>query len=668
MRAGEAEGAFRGLAARVASAVATLGPALTPTEAEVLLRRLVANPFDEEALSTAHRATVTDPAGRAMLLERIAAATRDNQVACHWLSQAEAIWSGTLRNKRNAARALTLALHRDPVRPSVVQRLIHLSRGDRDAIPLQAMIEERVRALLATGRCSLAVRVELAALYAAGGGEGCADTYEKFCRVLDPSPDAAALEWAVEQLRTEGDPVALRDVLVLAAGAATRTREQRKESLRELAVLSRYDLRDRDGAIRAWKGLLSLDRSDREARETLAGLLEEARQWDDLCLLLERAAASEPDVQKKVALQRRAAALHEGERNDLAAAADALAFVANVTPAPDAIRAAAAMFERAKEPVRAARIIADNVTGVEEPTERAALLARLGELREELSEPTSAAEAYAGAAELLGMALLWEAAERCFVAAEAWEGAARTLVARACGGGAPTERAGHFARAAEYFLKAGDEKNSRVHLELALDLDPPHGDWIRRLADSYAASQEWKELVDLVERCAGSVAEPATRVALRITAANVCMALLDDRTRSLAIWRRVLDDGDVQDALDPLIEDALARGDRDEIQSLIDRLAAVASQGAERSANAWRGKLETRVAPEAVAAAEDAENTEGDFFDVTDVAEVVDEAATKTAANEGAVAAPVPIDADATTKTDAETAGVADQIFASVDG
>jgi hypothetical protein len=639
----------------------TFGHALTPTEAEGLLRRLVANPFDEDALSTAHRATMTDPAGRAMLLERIAAATRDSDVACHWLSQAEAIWSDTLRNKRNAARALTAAIHRDPVRPLVVQRLMELSRGERDAIPLQAMIEERVRALLSTGRCTLAVRVELAALYAAGGGEGCAETYEKFCRVLDPSPDAAALDWAVEQLRAEGDPIALRDVLELAAKAATRTREQRRESLRELACLSRYDLRDTDGTIRAWKGLLSLERSDREARDSLAALLEEARQWDDLCLLLERTAASEPDVEKKLALQRRAAALHENERQDPPAAAEALAFIANVTPTADAIRAASDMFERAKEAARAAQIIADNVTSVGEPTERAPLLERLGALREALSEPVGAGEAYAGAAELLGMALLWEAAERCFVAGEAWEGAARTLAARACGGGAPTERAHHFARAAEYFDKAGDEKKSRLHLELAVDLDPSHGEWIRRLADTYAASQEWKELVDLVERTAGSVAEASMRVALRITAANVCLALLDDRSRSLAIWRRVLDDGDVQDALDPLIEDALARGDREESSSLIDRLAAVASQVAERSANVWRGKLETRVAPEPEP--EPAPEPEADFFDVTDVADVVDEPP----AELGAIAV-APVDADATAKTDAESDGIADQIFAAVDG
>jgi tetratricopeptide (TPR) repeat protein len=603
MRAGEPGGQSRARTTSGAAAVARSGPPLNPAEAEAVLRRLVANPFDEEALAAAYRAGGSDPAGLAMLLERIAAATRDGKVACHWLSEAEAIWSNTLRNRRNSARALSTALHRDPLQHTIVERLSSLPREERAAVGLDGIIEERVRTLISTGRSGLTARVELAALDAIGGGEGSAETYEKFCRVLDASPDPATLDWALDRLRSEGEPSALRDVLLLAAKTTVRTAEQRKESLQELARISGEDLRDTDGAIRAWKMLLWLDRSDREARQALATLLEEARRWDDLCVLLERAAACETDLEKKLALQHKAAALHEHERHDLGAAAEALAFVANVTPTADAISAAASLFDKANEPARAAQIIADNIACVEEPTERAPLLERLGEVREALSDPVGAAEAYEGAAELLGLALLWEAAERCFVAGEAWEGAARIRITRAHGGGAPTERARHFARAAEYLDKVGDEERSRQHRELAVALDPSRGDCIRRLLDAYAASQDWEELVDLVERAASHVREAKGRVALRVTAANVCSALLGDRARGLALWRLVLDDGDVPDALEPLIEDALTRGNPEEARSLIERLGAVAAQGAERSANVWRGRLETRIVLEPSAAA-----------------------------------------------------------------
>jgi hypothetical protein len=628
-------------APRAPLAGASLGQAFTPAEAEELLRRLVADPYDQDALAAARRAGTKNPAALAKLLERVAAATRDGEIACHWLSHAEAIWSDTLGSPRNAARPIMAAIQRNPGERTAVQRLTLLSRGERDAAAVATMIEQRVTSLLLTaGRSSLAARVELAALYAVREGEGCAETYEKFCGVLGEVPEPAALEWAANLLRTERDPVALCDVLVIAASTNARTLEERKQSLRELAGIRRDDLGDKAGAIRAWKKLIALDRSDRQAREPLAALLEEARLWDDLCLLLERAAAAEVDVEKKIALQRRVATLHESERNDLAAAADALAFIANVAPTTEAILAAAAMFEKAEQPAQAAQVIANNVAALEEPAERAALLERLGQLRERLCDPVGAAEAYAGAAELVGSRSLWRAAERCFVARDAWEGAARTLVARAYGGGSPKERARHFARAAEYFDKVGDPEKSRLNLELAVDLDPSRGERTQRLADMYSASQDWRALVDLVESRGGEAVESATRVALRSQAAKVCRAPLEDRARSLAIWRRVLDDGDIQEALDPLIEDAVARGDREEAQALIERLVAIVSEGAQASAKAWREKLEPPRPDKDGDDGVDAASTEGE-------AKVAFEAEEPTAADETVEASTVAVDDDA---------------------
>lgn len=114
---------------------------------ETLVQRLVHNPHDQEAIDTAHQQGQSDPRSYALLLEKVGGATPDGAYACHWLTEAANVWSVTLGDAHRAARALMLAIDRDPTQPTPAERLADLYREKGDTKALVALLERRVRAL-----------------------------------------------------------------------------------------------------------------------------------------------------------------------------------------------------------------------------------------------------------------------------------------------------------------------------------------------------------------------------------------------------------------------------------------------------------------------------------------------------------------------------------------
>src|ERR1700730_15985368 len=101
---------------------------MDPTQVDSLVRRLVANPHDEDALSPAQQAGASDPKSYALLLERVGAETRDPAYASHWLSEAANVWSTTLGDAHRAARVLMMAIDKDPTQNVAAERLAPLYR------------------------------------------------------------------------------------------------------------------------------------------------------------------------------------------------------------------------------------------------------------------------------------------------------------------------------------------------------------------------------------------------------------------------------------------------------------------------------------------------------------------------------------------------------------
>jgi hypothetical protein len=417
-----------------------------------------------------------------------------------------------------------------------------------------------------------------------------AEAYTQYREVLEGDPaHPEALSWTEDYLRTKRDYAPLRDVLLAATRAPGESVEARKERLREVAGLCEGNLRDVDGAINAWKQLLAIDRIDDGARQSLTRLLEKTQRWDNLANLLEQEATTEGDLEKKIALEKKLATLQEQKRRDFAAAAESWGRIANLTPEDDrAVATASKMFEKAGAMDRAAQVITENAASISDPLSRGALLERLGELREQINDPAAAGEAYADAADARRNAKLWEAAERCFVAAERWDRAAQAAVQRAHMATDAKQQAQHFARGADFFGRSGDDDGVLQNLQRAADLDPTNDEYMRLLSDRYTSAQKWTELVELLVRRGDRLTDRTQRVSMRHQAANLYVTQLGDKEAAREMWLKVLEDGDDKKALEWLIDDAVEREDHTEATTLLRRLGNTAVDRAERAHIALR--------------------------------------------------------------------------------
>lgn len=419
------------------------------------------------------------------------------------------------------------------------------------------------------------------------------EAFAKYKEVLEVDPShPEALAWVEDYLRTKRDYSQLRDVLLASVRAVSQSPdalEARKERLREIAGLCEGNLRDVDGAISAWKQLLAIDRADESARQSLTRLLDKTQRWDELANLLEQEATTESDIERKIALEKKLATLHEQKRRDHAAAAEAWSRIARLAPDDDrAILTASKFFEKAGSPEMAAQVIADNVAGLDDPVARSALLERLGGMREQLNDPGAAGEAYAEAADAQQNVRLWDQAERCFTEAERWVEAANAATQRAALLGDAKQEAQLYARAADLLNRAGDDGGVLERLERASDLDPTRDEYANQLVDRYTSAERWDDLVQFLARRGSRLTDRTKRVALRREAATLCATRLGDKEAAREQWLRVLEDGDDREALEKLIDDAIEREDHTEATTLLRRLQHVAVDNADKARVALR--------------------------------------------------------------------------------
>ncbi len=402
---------------------------------------------------------------------------------------------------------------------------------------------------------------------------------------LDPA-NSEALAWVEDHLRQKRMYAELRDVLLAAARVPTQSLETRKAQLRDVAGLCESQLRDVDTAVQACRQIVQLDRGDEPAREQLRRLLERGQRWDELATLLEQEAMSAPDVEAKIALERKLATMHEQKRKDPGAAAEAWARIAALAPQDEAsIQTAVKLFEKADQLAQAAGVLADNVGAIEDKATRGGLLVKLGELRTKLDEHGAAADAYGEAAEALGKVELWEKAEAAYARAERWAEAASAVDQRAsaleAASADPKKLAALAAEAADYFARAGDPGSAVEKLQKATELDPTDEGLATKLADRLREEGRLDELVTHLLARAEKVGDRAVRVASRRRAAAIQKEMGDSAGQKDTLLL-VLADGEDEHALRSLAADAEHRADHQEHADFLRRLAAAVADPAEK--------------------------------------------------------------------------------------
>jgi len=138
---------------------------MDPRETEVLVQRLVQNPHDQDAITQAHHAGQSDPKAYALLLEKVGTATSDPAFACHWLTESANVWTTTLGDAHRAARALMIAIDRDPTQSTPAERLAELYREKGDTKALVALLERRAKALSVVAQHDVSLRSQVAAIH-----------------------------------------------------------------------------------------------------------------------------------------------------------------------------------------------------------------------------------------------------------------------------------------------------------------------------------------------------------------------------------------------------------------------------------------------------------------------------------------------------------------------
>ena len=793
---------------------------------ETLVQRLVQNPHDQETITFAHQAGQSDPKSYAMLLEKVGTATSEPAVACHWLTEAANVWSTTLGDAHRAARALMIAIDRDPTQATPAERLAELYREKGDTKALVALLERRAKALtllalqdpslrgqlailheelgqlwqnppleqpkkaienykraiefdaasqfsiyairelhkgagqwseavpyfaleqalvtdperqialyqdegdvrknaldfvgaasayrrareleggqdptlkqqlatvlleraqaghtlsaqerhegsglfvelaeeyagehgLSYSLCALELSpdhdraVQLAMFYgqqlnrtaevapraaaylkinpngvlaaearklisdsmAAGGDDALLDALApppdadtaarvaalvehaqalarkvkkneaaaKFREVLTLDPaNLEAIGYLEPFLRQTRKYADLRDVLLAAGSDANADTDQRQSWLREVAALCDTQLRDVDGAIVALKELLSLDADDEPARSQLKRTFEKQARWDELCALLGDEAEQTLDIEARISLEKSLAKLHEQKRKDPVATGEAWARIAALaTGDEEAIQSAVGFFEQGARADLAIQVIAENFEAITDDAQRAALLQKLGALREADQQPLAAGEAFAEAARLLKGDEAWASAERCFSAAGAWDRAATVANERAQVAEDVKVKAALFATEADYLSRAADEATAVLRLEQATELDPESDRYAADLEARYAAAERNEDLVAFLLRRAEKLQTASQRAELRKRAAKLLRDTLAKPEEARATLQELLKDGDDLEALQILADDAEQRAEFNEAVSLLERVEK-ASPGPEQ--------------------------------------------------------------------------------------
>jgi cellulose synthase operon protein C len=419
------------------------------------------------------------------------------------------------------------------------------------------------------------------------------EAFSKYKEVLDSDPaHPEALSWTEDYLRSKRDYGQLRDVLLASIRASANTPElleTRKERLREVAGLCEGNIRDVDGAIAAWRQLLSLDRKDESARTALMRLLEKSQRWDELANVLEQEATIESDVETKVFLEKKLAKLQEDKRKDLVAAGEAWGRIARLMTDDDqAALTASKLFEKGDRADLAASVLAEGAAAIEDPVARGALMQRLGELREQLGEALLAGDSYAEAADSLRNGKLWDEADRLYSGAEAWEKAANAAHQRGLLTGDLKQQAACNARAAEYLTRANRSDEALERLEEATELDPLNDDYANLLVTRYNQADSTDKLVAFLTKRGDRLTDRSKRINIRREAASLCATRLQDKELARELWLKLLEDGDDREALERLIDDAVEREDHTEAATLLRRLGQNTVDKAEKARVALR--------------------------------------------------------------------------------
>lgn len=464
--------------------------------------------------------------------------------------------------------------------PSVAMKLGDLYARAGKTAELAAHMDRHAASMPPEQR--IAKQLEIAGMLAQKGDKkGALTKYREVLETDQGHPEALA--YVEDALRAARQYKELRDVLMNAARTANAPVESRRAQLREVAGLSESQLKDPEGAIGAYRQLLSLDRTDESARAALVRLLEKGQRWDDLAALIEQEAMSAADIEERISLEKKLADLHEKKRGDKREAAEALLRVVGSAPKDEeSLARAVELFSAIDDFQRAAAAIDENVGALDQGPIKGQLLLKLGEFRDRLGDMGGASESYAEAAEILHDGDAWRRAEEAAAKAERWEQAAAAAGRRGDLERDTTQQAHLRATEADYLLRAGDASTALLRLEQAFDLAPNDESLAQKLEATYEHEGRLDEIAAFLVRRSEQAKDTAQSVGFLKRAAAFRRERLSDPDGARDLLLRIVSSTEDVEALSMLADDASAREDHSAAIGYLKRLEPHTTERADK--------------------------------------------------------------------------------------
>jgi tetratricopeptide (TPR) repeat protein len=320
--------------------------------------------------------------------------------------------------------------------------------------------------------------------------------------------------------------------------------EQVIAMLNKMAMLYEERLSDLDQAIDCMKRTLELAPDHLPTLRNLARLYENSGRWRELIQIHETQASIVGDTKQVLSLHHRNAEILEEQLDDRPGAIAAYQRLLSLSPAYlPALTALGRLYsqqERWAELIGMYRAEAEIAAPGEQT---AALVYRIGELYEQKLKQEN--EAIAAYQEVLAIAPKYypalRALEQIFRARGDWERLIEILRAQADQRTSPLERAHTLYQAAviwEVQLKQRDRAIAGYHE--VLRLAPAHVPAAQAMERLYAAPEDIRELIDLLEREAQTAEAPDLRSVAQLKLAQLFLERLDDAPRAAQACEAVL--------------------------------------------------------------------------------------------------------------------------------
>jgi tetratricopeptide (TPR) repeat protein len=283
--------------------------------------------------------------------------------------------------------------------------------------------------------------------------------------------------------------------------------EDKRDRLKEMALLAQERLSDHPLAIRLWQQVLEIDPETPEALSSLEKLTERSKDWSGLCEVLERSVERAKNDEERVALLTKLGIVLKERLRDPAAAADAWKRVLEIRPG------------HAKS-MRALK------------------------------------EAYLAAQD-------WKALEDLYNEASDYEGLVEVLGIAADRISDPeTKKMLSFRCAEIYNDPIGQPDRAVRHYERVLSVDPKNEQAARALAPIYRRGEKWNRLLNILEIVLEYIEEAKERIAVMDEMCEISADRMNNRALAFDWAAKAFAENTLDDAVKERLEASAEAGDK----------------------------------------------------------------------------------------------------------